>query len=273
MAKKKQLPVNVVQNSKNRKLSALKPTYNVVTTYTEVGPTCPHKCWFHPTGEYLEQAKALGLKLCYTKKGPTNFLVSAKAFQDADFTKLGIDDVARVFDGILTMHKYRRKHVDLIRWQTGGDLLHPWTGVIWDEFVDLILDVAAFSRPLGIPTIGFTATWRDPKVQRLKGFFHASVQTPDDAAHAIDLGWSVAYAVLEPLVPHAIKTIKELPTPLPVVYCPEQSGRAESCADCGLCCVVDPAAITPHPLEPKYMLYRRKVGEYLIPMNVVFKNH
>ena len=147
MAKKKQLPVNVVQNSKNRKLSALKPTYNVVTTYTEVGPTCPTECWFHPKSIHTAMREELKLKACYTKKGPTNFLVSAKAFQDADFTQLGIDDVARVFDGILTMHKYRRKHVDLIRWQTGGDLLHPWTGVIWDEFVDLILDVAAFSRP------------------------------------------------------------------------------------------------------------------------------
>ncbi len=273
MAKNKMLPIHVVENSANSKLSVRGSGFNVITTYAEVGPTCPRKCWFHPTGEYLEQAKALGLKPCYTKKGPTNFLVSAKAFQEADYTQLGIDGVAEVFNRILTMHKYHRKHVDLIRWQTGGDILHPWTGQVWDEFVDLILDVAAISKPLGIPTIGFTATWREPGAQRLRRFFHASVQNEADARQASEMGWTVAYAVLKQDVPAGMKFLRSLSTEIKALPCPEQTGKADSCANCGACCYGDFTIVSPHPIEPSYMKYRRMLDSYLVPINLLLIQH
>lgn len=271
MAKRIKTAVTVVENTQNSKLIGKSKMYNWITTYTEVGPTCPTTCWFHPDSVFADDLKALKLKPCYTKRGHVRFSVAAEKFAGADVSDGALLPVREHFDRILMMHEAGRKTVDGIRFQTGGDILHPVTGQPWMEFIDLILYVINRCLVLGIPVIGFTATWRYPEVQVLRGKFHASVQTFADAQQAIDMGWTVAYAVGEQDVPMALGQLRSLNKK--AVFCPEQAGKAASCSDCGICAVADASALDEVLYESKYMQYRKRFDTFDIPLSIVLKNH
>jgi hypothetical protein len=263
--------VTVVESTQNGKLVGKSEVYNWATTYTEVGPTCPRECWFHPDSIYADKLKALQLKACYTKRGHVSFSVAANKFAGADVSETAMIPIKAQFDRIFVMHQAGRKIVDGLRWQTGGDILHPITGEPWKEYIDLILYVTGRCVELGIPVIGFTATWRHPDVQVLRGKFHASVQTFQDAKYATDLGWTVAYAVKDILVPIAVEELRQLGQR--AVFCPEQAGKATSCSDCGWCAVADSSKLHEVPGESKYMQYRKRFATIDIPGSIVLKNH
>jgi hypothetical protein len=263
--------VTVVENTGNTKLVGTSTMYNWITTYTEVGPTCPTTCWFHPESLYADELKKLKLKACYTKRGHVSFSVAASKFAGADTSDGALAPVRERFDRIFLMHEAGRKTVDGIRFQTGGDILHPVTGQPWMEFIDIILYAIERALPLGIPVIGFTATWRYPEVQVLRRKFHASVQTFADAKQATEMGWTVAYAVGEQDVPQAVSELRSLGQR--AVYCPEQAGKAKSCSDCGLCAVADSSRLDRVLWEEDYMLYRKRFVLNDIPVSIVLKNH
>lgn len=263
--------VTVVENTGNTKLVGKSEMYNWLTTYTEVGPTCPVTCWFHPESIHADELKKLKLKACYTKRGHVSFSVAASKFAGADTSDGALIPVRERFDRILLMHEAGRKVVDGIRFQTGGDILHPVTGQPWMEFIDLILYVIERALPLGIPVIGFTATWRYPEVQVLRRKFHASVQTFADAKQAVEMGWTVAYAVGEKDVPQALSELRSLGQR--AVYCPEQAGLTASCSDCGLCAVADSSVLNQVLYESRYMFYRKRYVGFDIPVSIVLKNH
>ena len=271
MGKQAQLPVTVVESTRTGKLVGESKIFNVAATITQVGPTCPLRCWFHPNSMFKAEAKALGLKPCYTLKGKMSLHVRSSKFEDADFGSESLLPVRAKFDYILQMHKLGRKPLDLIRWQTGGDILHPETGRPWVAFIDLILAVTSEATSMGIPVIGFTATWREPESQRLRGLFHASVQTLEDAALAISMGWTVAYAVLEKDVPQAVAELRKLG--VRAVYCPEQAGKTDSCCNCGICATADAMLFHEVPFEIRYMAYRKKFAILGIPLCIVLKMH
>lgn len=271
MANRIKLAVSVVESTQNSKLVGDSKMANWLTTYTEVGPTCPRECWFHPDSIYADKLKALKLKACYTKRGHVSFSVSANKFAGADVGPGSLQPVRQQFDRIFEMHTAGRKVVDGLRWQTGGDLLHPIDGTPWLEYIDLIMYVTDRCLSLGIPVIGFTATWRDPEVQCLRGRFHASVQTYKDAVLATRAGWTVAYATAEVLVPQALEELKQLGQ-VPV-YCPEQAGKAKSCHECGVCATLDASKLHAIPGEPKYMQFRKRNPKLEIPFSIVLKNH
>jgi hypothetical protein len=270
-APKAPLAVTVVMNTKNEKLIGKSELYNWVTTYTEVGPTCPTSCWFHPESEFTEQRKALGLKACYTKRGRVSFSVSAKRFDGADYGPDAMVPVKERFDRMFFLHESRREVVDGIRFQTGGDILHPFTGRPWVEFIELIKYVIDRALVLGIPVIGFTATWREPEVQVLRGLFHASVQTFEDAQQALAMGWTVAWAVGVDETQQAVSQLRTAGAR--AVFCPEQAGKAKSCSDCGICAVADASRLDEVPGEDNYMLYRKRFVLPTIPLSIVLKNH
>jgi len=271
MRKQAPMPVTVTESTRTSKLVGESKIFNVVATTTQVGPTCPRECWFHPDSLFKAEAKALGLKPCYTLSGPMFFQVRASKFEGADFGSESLLPVRAKFDSILQMHRFGRKVVDLIRWQTGGDILHPETGRPWVAFIDLILAVTLEATSMGIPVIGFTATWREPESQRLRGLFHASVQTIEDAALAISMGWTVAYAVLEKDVPQAVAELRKLG--VRAVYCPEQADKTDSCCNCGICASGDAVLFHEVPFEIRYMMYRKKFLLSGIPMCIVLKMH
>lgn len=267
----RKLAVNVIESTKTSKLVGASKIFNVVATITPVGPTCPVTCWFHPNSLFKAEAKALGLKPCYTLKGKMSLHVRESKFEGADVGHEALLPVRAKLDYILQMHKMGRKVVDLIRWQTGGDILHPETGRPWVAFIDLILEVTAQATSMGIPVIGFTATWREPESQRLRGLFHASVQTLEDAALAISMGWTVAYAVLAKDVNQAVQDLRKLG--VRAVFCPEQAEKTDSCCNCGICASAEVALFREVPFEVRYMMYRKKFEQAGIPLCVVFQMH
>ena len=267
----RKLAVSVVEGTTTSKLIDGSPYYYWLTTYTEVGPTCPVECWFHPVSVFKAEAKALKLKPCYTLHGHVKFNVVPKKFEGADYGEDAMIPVRHRFDHAFLLHRHGRKVIDGLRWQTGGDILHPETGRPWVAFIDLILSVTEEAVSLGIPVIGFTATWREPESQRLRGKFHASVQTIEDARLAISMGWTVAYAVPKDKVQSAVAELRALG--VRVVFCPEQAGKARSCSDCGVCAVADSSRLHEVPFEERYMQYRKRFDRIDIPLSIVLSMH
>jgi hypothetical protein len=171
---------------------------------------------------------------------------------------------------MLSLHTAGDQIIDLFRWHTGGDVLHPETGEVWSAHVDLIVDYAAKFADAGIPLIGYTAAWRLDGAQPLKHLFLASVQTFEDAALAISMGWQVALAVLESQYEEAIAFLRSLG--VTVVGCPEQHGKADSCSECGWCATVDPTKIHEHKYA-KYMRFRKLLKMTGLPGSTVFVVH
>ena len=266
-----QLPITLIENTQNSKLIGKSKHYNFWTTYQEVGPTCPTSCWFHPQSEHLAERKAAGLNGCYTLKGNMARHVSAAKFADAVHDGDEINKLRAEIGFKFLMHSSGRKGVDGIRWSTGGDILHPSSGEVWTEFVDLIIDSNDKALELGIPTFGFTAAWRMPGAEKLIGHFHASCQTAADVLDAVSRGWTVAYAVGKNKVDEATAFFKE--HSIAGVFCPEQAGKVNSCADCGICARYNSYVHSEHPLEANYMRYRRKNKTINIPSSIILVTH
>lgn len=264
-------PITLVENTGNGKLTARKKNYNFWTTYQPVGPSCPTSCWFHPYGDHKEEAKAAGLKPCYTLGYTTRKTVSPEKFKDAVYSVEELQILRRKFEIGFLMHSSGRKAIDGIRWSTGGDILHPQTGEVWTEFVDLILDIDDMALELGIPTIGFTAAWRMPGAERLRGHFHASCQSRQDVLDAVAAGWTFAYAIDKKRAAEEFAWLASMG--ITGVGCPEQTGKAESCADCGICARYNSYIHQGHPLEANYMRYRKRNKSISIPHNIVLFSH
>ena len=268
---KHQLPINLIEGTQNRKLIGESTNYNFLTTYQEVGPTCPTTCWFHPQSVHVTERKELGLNACYTLKGQMARHVSKAKFADAVWDGNELNILRQDLGFKFLMHASGRKAIDGIRWSTGGDILHPDTGEVWEEFVDLIIDADDKALELGIPTIGFTATWRMPGAQRLRGHFHASCQTEAEVLEAVSLGWTVAYAVHKDKVNDALSFFRT--NNIKGTWCPEQAGKAKSCADCGICARYNSYVHKLHPLEANYMRFRHKNDTINIPWSIILVSH
>jgi len=268
---KHQLPINLIEGTQNKKLIGNSANYNFLTTYQEVGPTCPTSCWFHPQSIHLAERKTAGLNGCYTLKGQMARHVSKAKFEEAVWDGNELNILRQDLGFKFLMHSSGRKAIDGIRWSTGGDILHPDTGEVWEEFVDLIIDADDKALELGIPTIGFTATWRMPGAQRLRGHFHASCQTDSEVLEAVAMGWTVAYAVPKTKVEDAQAFFKL--HNVAGVFCPEQAGKADSCADCGICARYNSYVHKSHPLEANYMRFRRNNKTINIPSSIILANH
>lgn len=268
-------PIKVVFGSANEKLVGKKIAgtnilkYVAMTTYSEVGPTCPVSCWFHPTSERRAEWPE-GFKPCYAKRGHTAFSTGAKAFEGATFDDFGLLRVQSRIDNMMSSHAAEDAVIDIIRWHTGGDVLYPNTGEVWDQHIDLILDTAHKATELGIPMIGYTAAWRLDGVQPLKHLFLASCQSYEEAELAASMGWQVALAVVKDQYEEALAFLRGLG--LKVIGCPEQLGKADSCAECGWCAYVDPDRIRKH-MRTKYMLYRKRGKQIGLAGSVLFIVH
>jgi hypothetical protein len=265
------LPINLIENTQNGKLKGDSVNYNFLTTYQEVGPTCPTTCWFHPQSVHFTERKELGLNACYTLKGQMARHVSKAKFANAVWDGNELNILRQDLGFKFLMHASGRKAIDGIRWSTGGDILHPDTGEVWDDFVDLIIDANDKALELGIPTIGFTATWRMPGAQRLRGHFHASCQSEADVLEAVAMGWTVAYAVPKGKVEEALAFFKL--HGIDGCWCPEQAGKTDSCANCGICARYNSYVHKQHPLEPHFMRYRRKDRSINVPRSIVLVSH
>ena len=247
-------PIKVVLESHNLKLIGPVPgLFLAGTTYSWVGPTCPTTCMYHP--ESVVENRPEGFKPCYATKGHVRFSTREQAYAGATYDGLGLERVRSRIETILSHHISGKKVYDLFRWHTGGDVLHPHTGEVWTEHVDLILDSATKFMDLGIPLIGFTACWQLEGAQKLKHVFLASVQTQEDAELAISMGWHVAYSVPETQYHQAVAFIRSLNEK--VIGCPELMGKTPSCAQCGWCAYLDPERLHVHKVGD-YMLYRKK---------------
>jgi|DEB3_MinimDraft_2_1074329.scaffolds.fasta_scaffold00153_3 hypothetical protein len=254
MAKLPPTPVKVIMDSANLKLvGPISGKFTAGTTYSWVGPTCPTTCMFHPNS--IVENRPAGFKACYATKGHVRFSTTEKAYEGATFDDLGLIRVRSRIDTILSQHISGDRIYDLFRWHTGGDILHPHTGEVWKEHVELIVDTAAKFMDVGIPLIGFTACWQLENAQPLKEIFLASVQTREDAQLAIEKGWHVAYAVPEAEYQEAVAFIRSLGEK--VTGCPELMGKTPSCAQCGWCATLDPERLHVHKYGD-YMLYRKK---------------
>jgi hypothetical protein len=274
---KQNTPIKFVEHTDNGKLVGKKKKgvkrqpkkYSAATTYSPVGGTCPTTCWFHPSSDFKSQWPK-GWQPCYADVGHTRFSTRPEAFEGAAFDSTGLAIVRHRINMMLESHIVGDDIVDLFRWHTGGDILHPDTGEIWVEHVDLILEMAPKLSAAGIPLIGYTAAWRLDAAQPLKHLFLASVQTFEDAALAISMGWQVALAVLESQYEEAIAFLRSLG--VTVVGCPEQHGKAASCAECGWCATIDPTKIHEHKYA-KYMRFRKLLKMTGLPGSTVFIVH
>ena len=255
MTKVPNTPVKLVIDSTNTKLvGPIKGKFTAGTTYSWVGPTCPTTCWFHPTSEHKE-AWPIGFKSCYATKGHVRFSTTEKAYAGATFDNMGLLRVRARIDAMLGLHIAKDRIIDIFRWHTGGDILHPHTGEVWAEHVDLIVDSAVKFMDIGVPLIGFTACWRLQGAQPLKKFFLASVQTREDAQLAIKMGWHVAWAVVTTEYEEALAFLRSLGEI--AIGCAEQRNKSQSCAQCGFCAHVDPERIHTHKYGD-YMMYRKR---------------
>lgn len=255
MPKLPNTPIKLVVDSHNIKLVGPIPgKFTAGTTYSEVGPTCPLTCWFHPNSDFKSQWPE-GFKACYATKGHVRFSTTAKAYEGATFDGFGLTRVKARIDAMLTQHIAGDRIMDLFRWHTGGDILHPHTGEVWTEHVELILDSATKFMDVGIPLIGYTACWRLDGAQPLKNIFLASVQTREDVELAISMGWHVAWAVRECDYQESLAFLRSLGEK--TVGCPEQHEKAQSCAQCGWCAHLNPDRLHTHKYGD-YMLYRKK---------------
>lgn len=259
---KNQLPMHVIENTQNGKLTGGNKLYNVTTTYQQVGPTCPITCSYHPDREYVE-----GIKPCYTLKGKTRFLVGHKAFALANYTKDEASHIKSQFSLLLTKHEVGLRRLDGIRISTAGDVLNPHTKRPWIELLDVLKWLYVECERLSVPVFGFTACWRFPEMEWFKDKLQASVQTRDDAYLATQMGWSVAYSVPLDDLYEEMQFIKQLDPKTSA--CAEQVGKTDSCLNCGLCAVAD---FEPHPLVKEYMKYRNS-RQSKRPMSIVLIQH
>jgi hypothetical protein len=264
-------PITVVENTENGKLTDKNKNYNAITTYQQVGPTCPTSCWFHPESQHKDERIAAGLKPCYTLGYTVRRHVSAAKFAGAEYTAEELLLIRRNFGLKFLMHSAGRKAIDGIRWSTGGDILNPDTGEVWHEFVDLILDVNEMALSLGIPTFGFTAAWRMPGADRLRGHFHASCQSRQDVLDAAAAGWTFAYAIPKERLHQELAWLAE--NGLTAVACTEQTGKSSCCLSCGICFRHNTAIHQNHPLVDDYMKYRKRVKKIDIPFNLILFSH
>jgi hypothetical protein len=191
------------------------------------------------------------------------------AFEGATYDDAGLAIVRHRIDTTLYSHRIGDEIIDLFRWHTGGDILHPDTGQVWVEHVDLIVWAAEQMRELGIPLIGYTAAWDYAGAGRLKPYFLASVQDRSSATKALAAGWHLAYGVLRDRLEEEMAWLRAQGET--VIFCAEQSKKARSCADCGWCAFVDPLKIHMHKYST-YMLYRKKFGIEL-PGSTMFVVH
>lgn len=291
-------PIKVTVGTANSKLvgSYIPGTkllkYVAMTTYSEVGPTCPTSCWYHPVSDRRAEWP-VGMKSCYATHGKTAFSTNAKAYEGATYDDFGLLRVASRIDNMMSSHAADDAIIDVIRWHTGGDVLYPNTGEVWDQHIDLILDTAHKATELGIPLIGYTAAWRLDGVQPLKDIFLASVQSREEAELAVSMGWQIAMSVIIGIKEKRLKQIiaGALPTDdevaelakfdetlqfmrslgLTVIKCPEQWAKADSCAECGWCATLDPQRLRKHT-RSKYMLYRKR-GKSGLAGSVLFFVH
>ena len=270
MSKQPNTPIKLVVGTENSKLvGPIKGKYLAATTYGIVGPTCPTTCWFHPTSDRRDEWPA-GFQPCYATKNKTRFSTIPKAYEGATWDDAGIARVQARIDAMLIQHIAGDRIIDLFRWHTGGDILHPETGEVWSAHVDLIIGSAAKFADAGIPLIGYTAAWRLDGAQPLKSVFLASVQSYDEAQLAISMGWQVALAVVQDQYEEALAFLRSLG--VKVIGCPEQLHKADSCAECGWCTTVDPNKIHEHKYA-KYMRYRKNLKTAGLPGSTLFIVH
>jgi hypothetical protein len=268
MAKQRQkTPIKFVEDTQNSKLVD-KRDYHAATTYSQVGPTCPRSCWFHPNS-YHKAKWPKGWRHCFASIGRAAFSTREEAFEGATYDDAGLAIVRHRIDAALYSHRIGDEIIDLFRWHTGGDILHPATQELWVEHVDLIVWAAEQMRELGIPLIGYTAAWHYAGAERLKPYFLASVQDREAATEALAAGWHLAYGVLRDRLEEETEWLRAQGEK--VIFCAEQSKKARSCADCGWCAFVDPLKIHMHKYST-YMLYRKKFGIEL-PGSTMFVVH
>ena len=266
---KQNTPIKLVVETSNSKLVGKPKKYNAATTYGPVGDTCPTTCWFHPVSDRREEWPE-GFQPCYATQGHTRFSTVPKAYVGATWDDAGISRTRARLDAMLSLHTAGDQIIDLFRWHTGGDVLHPETGEVWSAHVDLIVDYAAKFSDAGIPLIGYTAAWRLDDAQPLKHLFLASVQSYEEAELAVSMGWQVALAVVKEQYDEALAFLRSLG--LTVVGCPEQLKKAASCAECGWCATVDPTKIHEHKYA-KYMRYRKQLKMTGLPGSTLFIVH
>lgn len=269
MSKQQNTPIKLTPNTATQKIVGKDKKFYGVVTWGLVGPTCPTECWFHPVSDHRHEWPA-NFEPCYATQGHARFSTIPKAFEGATWDDAGIAVVRARVNALIDLHIAGANIIDIFRWHIGGDILHPETGQVWDAHVDLIVDTAARCNAAGIPLIGFTAAWRRPGAQRLKHLFLASVQSYAEARRAISMGWQVALAVTQDKYEEALAFLRSLD--VKVIGCPEQRGKAGSCAECGWCTTVDPNKIHMHKYTT-YMKYRKNLDTTGLPGSLILLIH
>lgn len=170
--------------------------------------TCPTDCAFYRSG-------------CYG---------TGRLWGYANRASLGMSLTAAT-DAI---RKASRKGARYFRDRVLGDIALP------DGTADVgyLLTIAAACEPVGVKPYGYTHAWRrmsraDVDQVRASGYaLNASCETVEDITAAVELGLDPV--LVNDNIPEGARIAGRK-----VVTCPEQTGRVENCATCGICAQTD----------------------------------
>lgn len=202
MSEKTLPPVRVIEDSQNRKLGRVSATYMSQST-------CPTSCPFFEKG-------------CYANGGRMG--IHTRRLNDSPITDI-IQIAQMEADGIRKLSGYRPLRLSVV-----GD--HKT-----NESASLVADAALeYTGKHGQPVYTYTHAWREVK-RSSWGVINvlASCENVQDVRQAIDDGYAAAMVVTEFEKDTAYKIADDL-TGIP---CPEMTGKAETCEQCGLCMKAD----------------------------------
>lgn len=211
---RKLAPLVVVKNERGRvvKLDPV-PERSVSSTYVAIDQTCPSSCAWKGAGCYVTASK---------------FTAGANARLEAGATehKLSGADVIRL-EAALLSHVTLKGYLPArpLRLHVGGDVVDA------DSTAELGDAGGRWLLAFGEPVWTYTHRWREipadawGSVRAL-----ASVETAEDAEHALDLGYAPALVVVEHTRAKAQKRGS-----MRVVPCPAETHDERTCFDCRLC--------------------------------------
>lgn len=208
--------------SRNEKLG------NVIATYVAM-QSCPTSCQFHPANLHgAPKANPQSGMICYALRGNlvrNTYPLNAAGFGQSPLA-LAIEEAARI-DAITN-------HGGLpMRLHDVGDSPTAQAAAI------VATAAERFMARGGGPVWAYTHAWRTvPRVMWGAVSIIASCDAPEDIPAARDRGYATALVVPSfPLGPDGHRSRGKVYTlgSERLLPCPEQTGRASTCADCRLC--------------------------------------
>lgn len=228
-------PVSLQRRSHNSKLAEVqhvrfgkayhthpKPPF-VASTYVSIDATCPSTCRFKGSGCYVQSGSAVGPMRRLDK--------AAEGITGTEVNRLEAELIDKQWSSVY--HRNPRVPQDgpggtgrPLRLHVGGDV----AGNMGAEYLSFAAN--RWLRRGGGPVWTFTHRWRKVWRERFGQILAlASVETAEEAEHAVDLGYTPAYTT-ERLDDDRMFRLGD--TGVRVIPCPAQT-RGRTCVDCQLC--------------------------------------